>query len=75
MYTFIHSAYNYWASTLYNTTSWNWGEAMDYSDIVGPKGLLLNSHLHQQVYFTNYSELYTVEFKSWLLFNYRKILP
>lgn len=47
---------------------------MDYADTVGPKGLLLNSHLHLQVYFTDYRELYVVEFKSWLLVNDRKIL-
>lgn len=39
------------------------GRAVDYVDTVGPKVLLLNYHLHQQVYFSNYRVLYVVEFK------------
>lgn len=47
---------------------------MDYTDDVRPKYFFLHSHLHQQVYFTDPRKLYTVEFKSWLLFNYIKML-
>lgn len=47
---------------------------MDYADDTRPKYFLLNSHLYQQVYFTDHRELYTAEFKSWLLFNSIKIL-
>ena len=47
---------------------------VDYADDVRPKYFLLYSHLHQQVYFTDPRKLYIAEFKSWLLFNYIKML-